>query len=123
MDGAGLGELRYGYHPKVDCYTEPLKALALLEANEVDLMYVKWYYPDPGLTLPVDLILSLLSCGFHYPVDTYAGLIDRSLRKGGRVILDVRKGENRNLPGFCEVGEIGSYEKHHRIVYARAGEA
>lgn len=46
--------------------------------------------PDPDLTIPVDLIVSTLSWGHHYGVDRYLGLALRSLRPGGRLILDVR---------------------------------
>lgn len=37
-----------------------------------------------------DLIISLLSCGFHYPVDIYLEFFERCLAPGGQIILDLR---------------------------------
>jgi L-malate glycosyltransferase len=39
-----------------------------------------------------DLVISLLSWGFHFPVDTYIQDVHKQLKKGGRLILDIRKG-------------------------------
>jgi SAM-dependent methyltransferase len=47
-----------------------------------------------NLTLPdikFDLITSWLSCGFHYPVSTYASLIKKHSHSGTRIIVDLRK--------------------------------
>jgi len=41
---------------------------------------------------PLDLVVSLLSWGFHYPVEAYLEQVHRRLRPGGRAILDVRRG-------------------------------
>lgn len=38
-----------------------------------------------------ELIVSLLSWGFHYPVDTYIEDVYRSLHENGVLILDIRK--------------------------------
>lgn len=40
---------------------------------------------------PVDLAVSFLSCGFHYPVDAYLPFLDRALARGGAAILDLRE--------------------------------
>lgn len=53
------------------------------------------YEASPRLTIPVDLIISMKSWGFHYPVRTYLQLAKRSLNPGGRIILDLRKRENQ----------------------------
>jgi SAM-dependent methyltransferase len=38
----------------------------------------------------IDLAVSFISCGFHYPCDTYRDFFTRSVKPGGSVILDVR---------------------------------
>ena len=38
----------------------------------------------------VDLAISLLSCGFHYPWQTYQRFIDETVIDGGSIILDIR---------------------------------
>jgi len=45
----------------------------------------------PNLVIPVDLIISMKSWGFHYPISTYLELARNSLNKGGRIITDLRK--------------------------------
>lgn len=40
----------------------------------------------------VDLVLSIRSWCHHYPAETYAKLAWRSLKYGGRLIVDIRKG-------------------------------
>jgi len=42
-------------------------------------------------TLEADLVTSLLSCGFHYPVGEYLDLLLRTISAGGAVILDIRR--------------------------------
>ncbi len=37
-----------------------------------------------------DMIFSMMSWGFHYPVSTYADIVSRLLKPGGRLVLDVR---------------------------------
>jgi SAM-dependent methyltransferase len=40
---------------------------------------------------PLDLVISLASWGFHYPLRTYLDQVHRALAPGGRLILDVRR--------------------------------
>jgi SAM-dependent methyltransferase len=42
----------------------------------------------------VDLVISLISWGFHYPIETYLDIVYDKLTEGGSLILDVRKGTN-----------------------------
>ena len=37
-----------------------------------------------------DLVTSLISCGFHYPIGEYLDLMLQTVKSGGAVILDVR---------------------------------
>ena len=60
--------------------------------NQVASNHIHLHRIDPDTTIPCDVMISLLSWGFHYPVSTYSDLAVRSLRSGGTLILDVRKG-------------------------------
>ena len=67
----------------------------------------------------VDLIISLISWGFHYPVETYLEKAYSLLVKGGSMIIDVRKGTNgiamiKSL--FDEVKIILDAEKFQRVL-------
>jgi SAM-dependent methyltransferase len=81
----------YGYTDNPSAYCRYGETLAFLAANNVradcvsiapDLTAV----PDGGL----DLVLSTISWGFHYPLATHLPEVARTLRPGGRVIVDLR---------------------------------
>ena len=40
---------------------------------------------------PVDLAISILACGFHFPVDEYIPFFEKKVKLGGHIILDLRK--------------------------------
>lgn len=61
----------------------PGSNINLLEATENGYIAIKE---------PVDLVLSLISWGFHYPVSTYLDNVYEILSDKGVLILDVRKG-------------------------------
>lgn len=56
--------------------------IALLEANEKN---------DISVAGSLDLIISLISWGFHYPIATYLDRVHEILSEKGRLIIDVRK--------------------------------
>lgn len=66
--------------------------------QEVPECRVHGHAADPSLTIPCDLIISRRAWGHHFPVAIYADLAARSLRKGGRIILDVRLGRDSPAP-------------------------
>ncbi len=65
----------------------------LLTANGISPGHVvMWPVGHDAEPIPCDLCISLLSWGWHYPVEAYLDLVKRSLRPGGRLILDLRSG-------------------------------
>ena len=55
----------------------------------------------------VDLAVSFISCGFHYPCDIYRDFFAQSVVPGGSVILDVRKRlAHEILPGLAGLGKL-----------------
>lgn len=68
---------------------------------------------------PIDLIISLISWGFHYPVETYLGRAYELLRLGGHLILDVRNGTNGEAviqKKFDSVRRLEVTDKYTRIL-------
>lgn len=53
-----------------------------------------------------DVIMSLLSCGWHYPIETYVDLIKKSLKPEGVLILDIRH----------DTGQLEYAKKHFELV-------
>ncbi len=62
-----------------------------------------------------DLVISLISWGFHYPVAIYADQVAQRLKPGGRLILDVRKNTDgmevlaRHLPKLTTLLDTPKY--------------
>jgi len=56
---------------------------------------------------PVDLVVSFLSCGFHYPVSTYTAFFARNVAPGGRIMLDLRlRGGERGARAEDQIGDL-----------------
>jgi SAM-dependent methyltransferase len=86
------GPIYYGFHTTGSAYNELDLSVAYLRSVNVRQEII---YPiDLNLdTLPedrFDLVLSLLSWGFHFPVDTYLEYITRHLAEAGVLIIDIR---------------------------------
>lgn len=66
-----------------------------------------------------DIILSLISWGFHYPVSTYLDQVYDQLNEGGVLILDVRKntnGEEEVRKKFGASDVLLEHDKFFRII-------
>ena len=112
-------EIKYGYRSETSAYNKLDLTREFLKMNGVD-GEVYAYEAHTGWKFPCrfDVILSLISCGFHYPVDTYLNMISDYLHPWGVVILDVRKhsGQIETLKRqFKNVHTIKDFEKHERV--------
>jgi SAM-dependent methyltransferase len=123
LDGTGHTEKRVLFEQAMSPYNSMSVARRLLEGNGVPADRIVEWAPDPALNLPpCDLVVSLLAWGFHFPVATYLPLVERCLRPGGRLILDVRK----NTDGLELLDErlqpvtvMDSNEKSDRVCYEK----
>jgi SAM-dependent methyltransferase len=83
----------FGYHAEGAAYSSLSIARKLLESNGIAASAIRTLNPrdEPAEAIdPVDLAVSFLSCGFHYPVSTYAAFFDRAVTPTGSVIVDLR---------------------------------
>lgn len=63
-----------------------------------------------------DLVYSILSCGFHYPLDTYVELIKKHTTPSSRIILDIRDSSyNAQSQLFTTVNVVKKYPKYKTI--------
>ena len=87
--------VHYGFRQRGAFYNSLDVAKAVLVGNGVaaDKVSVLEATDDYALQVPqpVDLVISLISWGFHYPVETYVKTVHELLAEQGRLILDVRK--------------------------------
>jgi SAM-dependent methyltransferase len=75
-----------------------------------------------GITGKIDVIMSLLSWGFHYPVDTYLSRVHELLSDNGVLVMDVRKGSDglKLLGGrFPNLTIVQSTPKYDRVAARR----
>lgn len=98
----------FGFQDEGAAYADLSKARAFLEANGVDSAAITTLNPlhDPLSKLrKVNLAISLLSCGFHFPVSTYGAFFDQQITKNGAVILNMRK-RFEELAELARLGRI-----------------
>ena len=119
LDREGVStDVFYGYEDDAAHYASLGIARRLLEENGVPPEDIATFDPDrdgypAGRTY--DLILSLISWGFHYPVSTYLDDVQRTLAPGGTLIVDVRDGtgaeDELRVLGDAEVVERSRWRK------------
>lgn len=91
LDGSSWGERHAGYAAEMEPYNDRAATEQLLRANGVE--DITWWPVGATQLPPVDNVISLISWGWHYPVGTYLAAVERALRRGGRLILDIRPGQ------------------------------
>ncbi len=113
----------FGFEAEGAAYSSLAKARALLLANGVSDKKITLLNPQataPESAKPVDLVVSLLSCGFHYPVDTYLPFLAKVLKPGGTAIFDLRErtadSQTAKLATFGEISLVASPPKARRVV-------
>jgi ubiquinone/menaquinone biosynthesis C-methylase UbiE len=88
------GENIRGFNGKKYTFYNSLDAsLSTLSDNGVDTDKIKCYEVDSHSDLfnkKYDIIVSLLSCGWHYSIELYKDLIQSTLKPEGTLILDIR---------------------------------
>ena len=116
-------ERHFGFAETGAAYTSLDRARAFLEANGVPAQAIEAVNPqsqDLSKTASVDLAMSMLSCGFHYPAATYSAFYVDGVAPGGAVVLDVRTRkaaqERAVLEAVGPVEEIGRGAAHLRLL-------
>ena len=84
----------FGFAKEGAAYSSLSVARKLLEDNGVLSTKIETLNPrveKPEDAGPVDLAVSFLSCGFHYPVDLYLPFIETAITADGAAIFDLRE--------------------------------
>lgn len=126
LDREGEAEFYYGFRADAAHYNSLALARALLEANGVAAEDIETVdvgsqpLPSPR---EFDLVISLLSWGFHYPVDTYLDYVAAHLAPEGVLILDVRRdtgGYEQLAARFQQLEVIAETRKLQRVGASRS---
>lgn len=117
------GKIYYGFKKKAEFYNSLEIAEEILYSNGMEREKIHLLeVPDDykiNVKPDVDLIMSLLSWGFHYPVSKYIDQVYDILRHGGHLILDVRKksgGEEEVGEMFSKMEKISEGKKYVRVL-------
>jgi hypothetical protein len=112
-------DIHFGFSGEGAGYADLATARAFLVANGVPDAAITTINPrDAALAEvgKVDMAISLLSCGFHYPVETYDAFFKAQVSKA--ILLDCRntKGGKKALSHYGTVTEVGAAKKHSRYL-------
>jgi len=83
----------FGFEDSGAAYSSLANTDTFLKANGVTQSKVKTYNPeidDLNEIRNLDYAFSFISCGYHYPLSTYEQFFKESVRKNGRIIVDIR---------------------------------
>jgi len=124
MDKSEISKkLHYGYHKEGASYNSFKATKDLMKANHIENYNI---IDVSSGKLPVyeniDLVISLLSCGYHYPIYEYLGYIETVLSEEGTIIIDCRqKTDGIAVLGqyFKDIKIISSYNKSDRVCARR----
>lgn len=118
----------HDYHETGAGYSNLAKAVTLFEAN-AGAAPPAVTAVNPNVTpVPMDrtfdFILSIKSCGFHYPVALYAEFFERCLAPGGRILLDLCNGEDHSavtdkFRQVCRLPSTCMGAGHERVILER----
>lgn len=119
----------FGFAAQGAAYARLSVARAFLEANGIAGARIETLNPGSGglhAVAPVDLAVSFLSCGFHYPVSGYAAFFRDKIVPGGTGVLDLRRRRAEDqiaeLRALGTVREIGGGTKVVRVAFRRSVE-
>ena len=128
LDKSAVSErVFYDFHAAAAFYNSLEAASRVLTSNGVAEAAIQRFEANEQNTIPlgdgsVDLVISLISWGFHYPVATYLREAARVLAPGGAMILDVRRdsgGLEELRASFPSLATISEQPKFLRVCARR----
>lgn len=87
------------------------------DERQMNYTFVDALNPVIDENMKFDLIYSFLSCGFHYPANTYREMIERHSNKDTIVIIDCREDTLQQQKTDFDVVDIISKTHHHLDYY------
>jgi len=119
----------FGFAAQGAGYAKLSVARTFLECNGIACTRIETANPAEGgldAVAPVDLAVSFLSCGFHYPVSAYLPFFRDGVTPGGLVLLDLRRRKAADqtvaLQALGAVRELGGGTKVVRVALKRSVE-
>ncbi|QYK43073.1 MAG: class I SAM-dependent methyltransferase [Paracoccaceae bacterium] len=117
----------FGFKAEGAAYASLSVARRILEDNGIAPDMIETLNPRdraPETAGPVDLAVSFLSCGFHYPVDLYLPFLRDALEPGGAAIFDLREStaadQAAKLAAFGTLTDLPAPPKARRVMVTKA---
>lgn len=105
----------FGFADEGAAYTSLTTATQMLEANGISPDRITAINPekqDLGKVAPVDLATSFVSCGYHYPYETYMDFFKSGVTDDGAILLDLRRRKaEAGIRGLSVLGEVTQLEE------------
>ena len=101
-------ERHFGFEQSGAGYSNLATARRFLEANGVPSHRITTINPKTDALSAagqVDMAVSLISCGYHYPAQTYDNFYKEQIADGGTLILDIRQG-SRGIKYLKTLGDV-----------------
>jgi SAM-dependent methyltransferase len=111
----------FGFKNEGAAYSNLERAKEFLVANRVAKAKISTLNPalsDVNAVRDVDIAFSFISCGFHYPWQTYEPFFRDSVKPQGSVILDVRT--RNSALNQQELGALGTVTLDRKAAYGSA---
>jgi len=100
----------FGFNDEGSAYSNLSKAVDFLTRNGVKAGAITRLNPgkdDIMAIEPVDVAVSFLACGFHFPVDIYLPFFAQKVAPGGHIILDLRKATSgKQMEKLSDIGKV-----------------
>ena len=116
----------FGFQAEGAAYSSLAVARTCLEANGIAAEDITVLNPESEDVLSSgasDLVVSFLSCGFHYPLTPYLPFLDHCLSPGGHAIFDLRAakadGMQAELEALGAVRVLDGPPKTRRVLLKR----
>ena len=94
IDENKIRDIGYGEVSNFKFYSSKLQLISSYDARKMRYSFIDASLPQyPDMTF--DLIFSLTSCGFHYPLRAYSKVIRRHSSDKSKVIIQLRRGSER----------------------------
>lgn len=124
IDKTKVDKIYYGFKEKASFYNSMEIAKKNLIANgikeeNIDLQEAT-ETNDILFNEEFDLIVSFISCGFHYPVETYLDKIYEKLKIGGVLIIDVRKNTSGDSLIKKKFGNLEAIKEENKYLRVKA---
>lgn len=121
------GDRHFGFESTGAGYSNLNTAVDMMIKNGVPAAKINTCNPtkqDIGEITDQDLVVSFISCGFHYPWTTYETFFRNAMSPNGRIILDIRKAHKYVPDELSSLGTVsaipaGTNAKAKRLLIVR----